>query len=207
MEKIDDPAKMEGYLEEAHIESFFDTEGLRFQAYEYEAGELIISPLKEFTEILLIVEGKARIYGIREDGNITPVNIAGTGTILGDIEFCHEGAFPYNVEARTTVVCLALPVAPYKEILDRDIRFLHTLLDSLTRKLVLFSSFETAADDITGRLLLYMRTMCPDGTLKGVNDATLRLRCSRRQLQRVLRKASDEGKIIKTGKGCYRLRD
>ena len=39
----------------------------------------------------------------------------------------------------------------------------------------------------------------------GMESATLQLRCSRRQLQRVLKKLCLQGKIEKVGKGRYRL--
>ena len=58
---------------------------------------------------------------------------------------------------------------------------------------------------IEERLLLYMRNECPFYELKGIEAATMQLRCSRRQLQRILKKLCMEKKIEKTGKGRYRL--
>ena len=45
------------------------------------------------------------------------------------------------------------------------------------------------------------------GSLKSIEEATNYLHCSRRQLQRILKKLCDEGKMIKEGKGKYRMPD
>ena len=50
-----------------------------------------------------------------------------------------------------------------------------------------------------------MREECPDMTLTGVEKASLSLPCSKRQLLRILRTLQEEGIVIKTGKGKYRL--
>ena len=44
------------------------------------------------------------------------------------------------------------------------------------------------------------------GSLKSIEEATNYLHCSRRQLQRILKKLCDEGKIIKEGKGKYKIK-
>ena len=50
-----------------------------------------------------------------------------------------------------------------------------------------------------------MANLSPEHELYRISEAIYALRCSRRQLQRVLRKLADEGKIMKTGKGRYKL--
>ena len=42
------------------------------------------------------------------------------------------------------------------------------------------------------------------GSLKSIEEATNYLHCSRRQLQRILKKLCDEGKMIKEGKGSIK---
>lgn len=207
MRELRDDALMSRWIEGSGIRGYFDTEGLAFRVYTYENGEMIISPFQSFSELLFIADGKAWIYAVKGDGNITPVNVISKGTVLGDLEYCRKGDFPYYVEAQDTVVCLALEVEPYRQKLDQDVRFLHVLLDSVSDKLLLFTTLETTAENLEGRVILYMQNMCREGVLQGVGDAAMKLRCSRRQLQRVLKKLCDDGKIQKTGKGCYRITD
>ena len=50
-----------------------------------------------------------------------------------------------------------------------------------------------------------MREECEGHVLEGIEHATLRLRCSRRQLQRVIKDLCDQGLVVKVGKGKYQL--
>lgn len=63
---------------------------------------------------------------------------------------------------------------------------------------------DVAAATIEERVVLYMQAT-PGQELWGIENAVLQLRCSRRQLQRVLKKLCASGRAEKTGKGCYRL--
>ena len=63
---------------------------------------------------------------------------------------------------------------------------------------------DVAAATIEERVVLYMQAT-PGRELWGIENAVLQLRCSRRQLQRVLSKLCHENRIEKIGKGRYRL--
>lgn len=89
--------------------------------------------------------------------------------------------------------------------LNSDLKFLHTLLRSYREKLRLFALVDTPARNTEQRVLLYLEKISPAHSLEGITGAVLQLRCSRRQLQRVLSKLCAEGKVIKTGKGRYQL--
>ena len=205
MREIRDPETIQQWIETSRIQENFDTPDLPFRLYEYESGEMLVSPFKEFRELLFVVKGRVDIYGIKDNGNIIPINARKDWMILGDMEFCRKSRAQYHAEAKDQVVCLALPLESCRSELERDVRFLHTLLDSVSEKMELSSLLESSADTIEERVLFYMRNMCPNGELRGVDETTLKLRCSRRQLQRVLRKLCEEGKVEKIGKGCYRL--
>lgn len=205
MREIRDPETIQQWIETSRIQENFDTPDLSFRLYEYESGEMLVSPFKEFRELLFVVKGRVDIYGIKDNGNIIPINARKGRMILGDMEFCRKSRARYHAEAKDQVVCLALPLESCRSELERDVRFLHTLLDSVSEKMELSSLLESSADTIEERVLFYMRNMCPDGELRGVDETTLKLRCSRRQLQRVLRKLCEEGKVEKIQKGCYRL--
>ena len=63
---------------------------------------------------------------------------------------------------------------------------------------------DVAAATIEERVVLYMQAT-PGRELWGIENAVLQLRCSRCQLQRVLKKLCASGRAEKTGKGYYRL--
>lgn len=199
MEKITDQTQVQSWLTASGISDQFDTPGLAFQAFCYEN---LTMPGRRLDWLLFIVQGVIRIYGIHENGSLLPVDQLKQPALIGDLEFVEEGRSSFYAQASTQVICLALPVSLYRPQLDRDIRFLHTLLHSYAAKLKVFSAMNITASTIEERVLLYMGTACPDGELHGIENALLQLRCSHRQLQRVL---SRENRIEKIGKGRYRL--
>lgn len=205
MKKITDAERIADWVEREKIQDYFDTKDLEFQANEYEKGELITSPYLSPGQVLFLVEGIVQIYSLRNDGGISPVGQTAKLALLGDMEFCTQEAPPFFVEAKTTVVCLTLSIDKYREALNRDLRFLHTLLQSFLDKLKIFSSINVVALTIEERVLLYMKTLSQDGELRGIETATVQLRCSRRQLQRVLKKLCEAREVEKIGKGHYRL--
>ena len=121
------------------------------------------------------------------------------------MEFAEGGNPPFFTEAVTDVTCIALPVQPYEKQLHADNRFLHVLLHSYAKKLHFFAFVDAPAETIEERVLLYLKNVCPNHTIQGIEAAVLQLRCSRRQLQRVLQKLCAEQKLKKIGKGRYTL--
>lgn len=205
MRRISDQKQIDAWLAAGRVQDWFDTRGLAFQAFGYEKGEYLTSPQRRLDWLLFLVEGSVRIYGIHESGSLLPVDRLSPVSLLGDLEFVEEGKSSFYAEASTPAVCLALPVPLYREQLDRDVRFLHTLLKAYSAKIKIISAMDITAATIEERVLLYLETACQDRELRGIENAVLQLRCSRRQLQRVLRKLCGEGRVQKTGKGRYKL--
>ena len=204
MRQITDTARIDAWVKAEHIRDNFDTQELTFGACRFAKGEIIASPDAPLRELLFLVEGAVQIYGIRADGSFSPINFMTAPGMLGDVEYCN-GLSPFFVEAKTGAVCVSLDVAKYRDSLDRDVRFLHRLLRSFAEKLEYFSMEETISSSVEERVLFYLRSVSPDHELRGIEATLLRLRCSRRQLQRVLGKLIAEGKIRKIGRGHYRL--
>lgn len=206
LRRIRDKKQVEYWLQKGHIRENFDTENLPFSVCRFEKGEYLTRQGGRLAELLFLIEGEVQIYGIREDGSVTPVNRHEAPALLGDAEFVMGGASSLFTEARTTVICAALPMEPYRAELDRDVKFLHLLLRSYAGKFHTMATLEASAKTIEERVLLYMRHVCPNREIGGIETALLQLRCSRRQLQRVLKKLCEENTVEKVGKGKYRLK-
>ncbi|MCO8194153.1 MULTISPECIES: Crp/Fnr family transcriptional regulator [Anaerofustis] len=206
MKKINDLKQIEKILKKTNIKKYFSTENLKFVIYKYDKGEQITSPDKKLDDILFITDGIIRIYGLRDNGTISPVNQQKAPIIIGDIEFTNQGNPPFFTDAATDVTCLALSIKKYKKELENDIPFLHLLLRSYSEKLQFFAFVEAAAETVEQRVLLYLKNISPSNKLEGIDASALKLRCSRRQLQRVLTKLCQSGQIEKTGKGKYKLK-
>lgn len=206
MKEIRDKKLIEKWQEQCRIREHFDTPDLEFRAVKYERGEVLLSSDTMMDNILFLAEGRIFIYGIRDNGMMSPITAVSGPALLGDMEFCEGKPAPLFVEARSEVICLVLPLSRYREQLNHDVSFLHLVLHSLSDKLNMFASMEAFSSNIEERVLFYMKENC-GGVLNGVEAAALHLRCSRRQLQRILRKLNEERKIEKTGRGRYRLVD
>lgn len=205
MEKLHNNKAVDALVAQAGIHQYFSTPGLQFFACRYQKGELITAPDQKLETILFVIEGTVRIFGIRPDGTSSPVNQQNPPVILGDIEFSEQGACPFFTQATTDVLCLGLPVKPYEKELHRDLRFLHVLLHSYAGKLQFFAFVDAPAETLEDRVLLYLKNFCPNHEFSGIEMAVSRLRCSRRQLQRVLQKLCTQGTLQKVGKGHYKL--
>lgn len=210
MKKIHDTKQIEYWMEKGKIRSYFDTPNLTFHAYQYEKGEYLTTPSQYIQQLLFLVSGAIQIYGIRDNGSISPVNHIESAAIkgpilIGDIEFSNQSKPPFFVKAQTDAICIALPINQHREQLNCDLRFLHMLLQSYADKLQIFVLMDIASPTIEERLLLYMKNNYPCCELTSIEATILQLHCSRRQLQRVLKKLCNNGQIEKIGRGKYRL--
>lgn len=124
-----------------------------------------MAPYEPMKHLYFLVEGSVRIYGVRRDGGIFPVSAASQLTMLGDLEFCGNGVSPFFVEARTPSACVALNLDRWKEELNRDLRFLHVLLESFMEKMRLFAVMGGGTVTVRDRILFYLQHLCPQGTI------------------------------------------
>lgn len=205
MKKISDPARIARCLRSSGVIELFDTPDLPFLLFSYQKNELIASPLARLEHLLFVVSGTIHVFGLHRDGGAFPVNVVSRGMILGNCEFVSGESTVFYVEAKTDVLCLALPIAETKAVLDRDLRFLHALLASFFETYRQLTAVELPAQSVEDRLLLYLQNVSPDHSLESISAGVVRLRCSRRQLQRVVQKLCGRGVLRKTGKGRYRL--
>lgn len=186
-------------------DQYFDTENIEYEAFSFEKGELIAAPDRPTKWIHFITEGSVRIYGIRDDGMLIPIGITHFPGIIGDVELSTRGSSFFYAEAETKVITLSVPVIRYRDELNRDVKFLHALLNSYAEKIKMYSTLDLPAQKLEERVILYLRIPGTPNEIHGTEKAALSLHCSRRQLQRVLKKLCGEGKLVKTGRGEYKL--
>lgn len=205
MEVISDPCALQGYIEREQIWEHFDSRPQGFQLLRYQKGELLTAPFWPLGHFLFIIRGGIKIYGLREDGSSFFISRGVHGALLGDMEFVRKECPSFYTEALEEVLCIALPIEENREILQRDSRFLRYLLSCMSEKVFLFSMIGRSAQPVEDKLLTFLRELQPDHMLHGIDASLLQLHCSRRQLQRVVKKLCEQGKLKKAGKGKYRL--
>ena len=171
----------------------------------FEKGELLTHPLNPLDQFLIVIEGHIIIYSLTHEGNVRYIDRGCSGMLLGDMEFCGAIGGMLYTEAIAQVLCLSIPFQENRQALEKDPVFLRFVLSQLAGKLSLSSQIDTMEKTLSEKLLLYLRKIEPTHAIHSVNEAIQILHCSRRQLQRVLKKLCDEGVLIKSGRGCYLL--
>lgn len=204
MKQIHNPEKLRAYLDQYHIEDLFSTKQLSFQLWQYERGEYLNYLRDSATRLRFMVSGEVQIYTVHSDGSFTSLCYVDSFDLLGDMEFCGESADTFLVEATRPVLCVELPLHHCRELLLDDNTFLRFLLRSVAHKAASIKT-DLKYTTIEQKLLNHLRCSCPGGELRGIEGAAVQLRCSRRQLQRVLRDLCEKGVLAKQGKGVYKL--
>lgn len=203
MQEVRDPARLQQVFETKR--QYFQAPPPVMRLLRFEKGEFLSRPFKKLNQFLLVVEGHIRIYDISDDSRIQGISAGGADALLGDIEFCSAAYRPFYTEAVEPVLCLAFPFAENRTALENDPVFLRFVLGQLARKLEMASHTNRFNLPLEERLLLFLESPQSGGVIRHLNDPLLHLHCSRRQLQRVLKKLCEEGQLEKTGRGCYRL--
>ena len=92
MEYIRDQQRLEQYLRQEKILCRFETENLDFRLVRYQKGELLTSPFKSLPDFLFLVQGKIKIYGLREDGSSFSISQGGDhrqSNLMSLCQSCH----------------------------------------------------------------------------------------------------------------------
>ena len=206
MFQITDEKTVRSVVRQNGIDRYFETPDIRFRLFHFHKGEYLASPDLRSEYIQFITKGEISIFHIGEDGTIYSLAHTNGIFLLGDMQFITPEEVPaFYAEARTEAETVAVSLQEYRTQLKKDSRFLYLLVEILSRKLILLSTATAENQNLNQRVLNYIRFSCPDGCLKGVEQAAFHLHCSSRHLQRILNTMEADGVLRKVGKGCYSL--
>lgn len=203
MHEIRDRNLMEYLIRQEKIKENFSRLPEMMRLLQFEKGELLTHPMKELKQFFIIIKGNVSIYGIHDNSRKFGVVSAGKGTLLGDMEFSVKEKYPFFTEATETVWCLSIPFRENRQVLENDAIFLRYVLKHMANKLAMSAKMELYPQTLEEKVLIYLEDPVSDHCICSVNEAITQLHCSRRQLQRVLKKLCEEGKIEKIGRGRY----
>lgn len=205
MRVIDDPKLLQRMLMRNDVLSCFETQNLDFRLLHYEKGELISSPMIPLKSLLFVLKGSAAAYGLREDGTRFSISQGVGQMMLGALEFVRDDLPAFYTEVQEDVLCAALPIESNRAALEQDRTFTRYLFHCLTEMILAYTLIGHADQSTEEKVLIFLRDMQPDHTLSSINKSVMQFHCSRRHLQRVLKKLCDAGSLEKIGKGKYRL--
>ena len=141
---------------------------------------------------------------VDNEGNLHRIIEDKAFVYYGEVEILGYSFNNHFHEVLDTVYTIELPWEPLREVLWQDLKFLQFLVTHMSKSIYnATNDIEGFNDDVQSRLLHYIRTECPDGTFSGMELTAKHLRCSRRQLQRIVSQLVEEGKLVKTGWGAY----
>lgn len=206
MKKLSDSQKINQAIRQLNLPLEFNTTSLQFELHIYEKGEQIISPLNPLTHFIFLISGAIRVYQLDEDSTLHSVININSHEILGYNEFAFNSSdYTLYAEAISQSMCLTLPFRQPIRDLKTDCSFLLFLLRKSLLSQIRHSEMTHFYSDLEDKLIFYIENLCKNYTLTSVNNAVDTLHCSRRQLQRTLKKLCDDQILIHIKKGCYRL--
>ena len=207
MKLINDEKLLNEYIDKFDINSYFSTPDLRFRLIKFDKGNMITRSKSKLEYYLFIVSGSCKIYSLNAEGSIYSVAQSDGFWFCGDIEFATKEDSTFVTEAITDVYCVGLSVDECDEILHRDIKFLNFICRKLGNGYHQATLVDYSGRSLEDKLSNYLEAIAPNNEFNGVEKMVAVLKCSRRQLQRVIAKLCDEGSLEKTGKGSYRLKN
>ena len=152
MRIIRDPETVYNCYIQEHVTDFCSQPPSAFHLRFYEEGEFLCSPMQPADCLLLLLDGTIYLYGLNQSGRYLPISARSDVMLLGDFEYATGTETQFYAEARSRIRCLALPIEPNRASLDKDIKFLHSLIRSLTDKFSFQSEIEIPSFTIAERL-------------------------------------------------------
>ncbi|HCW54571.1 MAG TPA: hypothetical protein DG753_12740 [Clostridium sp.] len=207
MKKINDKKLLAKYISKYKIsECFSDFKMIKTELVQYEKGEFIYMEGNKIKDLLFFVDGRIEIYNLSRNGNGFTIAYCEPLGFLGDMEYLAEIPTPNNVEALTTVTCIAIPLKANKHILENDIKFYKFLSKTLVNKtLGLSQSICNEKVPSIEKLKSYLELIGKNHIIDtNLNEIAQSIGISYRQLMRHMNRLCEAGYLSKgEKKGVY----
>ena len=185
--------------------AFFASEAIKMEYCSFRKGEVFTYPGYEPHCLVIILSGTIRWSAYRNDGSVFVLSME-EKEIIGDLEFLSSRPSAIYAEAVSDGTAAIVDTARYASYLRNDPEFLHGTISKTARKmeeLIFSSAYQTSLEE---RILTYMEHS-RDRTLSNITMAASSLHTSRRHLQRLLKELCEKDILIKTGRGCYKMKE
>lgn len=178
-----------------------------FELFSFEREENFCTYGAPMPYLLLLMEGKAKIFLTLENGKTLVVAFIKDVSLLGDLELRTDGIARNSVQATTQAYCLGIPMSYCKKVMLQDPEFLSLISSELAKKLDDCSSTYAVnmLYPLSSRLAGYLLNMeQQDFFREHLGALSEHLGTSYRHLLRILNDFI-EGGIIAREHGGYRI--
>ncbi len=175
----------------------------------YEPGEDIIYFHRHLDRLRFLIEGRAKILMLHENGNQSILDFVHPGEYLGVLTFLEIERELRNVKAITSCTFVSVDMREAGLVLKKDPDFLFVLGQFVGEKMLERTYFSSKSQtyELKHRLAAYILTTQYEGVYKEKHTETAEfLGVSYRHLLYTIKKFVDEGILIKQTKG-YRIQE
>ncbi len=154
--------------------------------------------------LYLIIEGKAKVTMVHEDGKRSIVRFLTPMELIGELSLIEVDDQPKDIEAVSNCTCLAVPITMAKKILLKDCEFLLKLNQYIGGKLLERTWFQMKFQnyELKNRLAAYMLMSEHNGLYTEKHTETAEyLNVSYRHLLHTIKLFLDDETIKKTPQG------
>lgn len=210
MQKAKDTHKLQYYknkLMQTDRESFRFLAAYPFELFSFAREERLCTYGEPMPYLLLLMEGKAKIFITLENGKTLLSAFIEAVELLGDLELCTDLVVRNSVQATTPVHCLGIPMSYCRDTMLKDPVFLRLISMELAKKLDNCSSTYAVnmLYPLPSRLAGYLLYMEEEGSSREHLGALSEyLGTSYRHLLRVLNEFLENGFIARES-GGYRI--
>jgi CRP-like cAMP-binding protein len=190
----------------------------KFEAYKHVFGPLFDSAIvevyppketivrfdKPIAHLRFLVEGRAKITLVHENGNQSIVQFVHPGEYIGELTFLNIEKEHKNVTALSACTFLSIPIELANETLKTDAIFLFQLCQFIGDKLLNRSYFnaKNLNYELRNRLAAYILATHDHGIYAEKHTETAEYLCvSYRHLLYTFKEFTEKGFVVKTNKG------
>ena len=183
-------------------------EALLHQAYicKFSCNEYIVRFDEDIRCLFLLLDGRAKIYLVHENGKRALIQFLGKNDFIGELSLIEAEEHSKDVVAINDYTCLAIPLASAKKQLLEDNAFLLHLSKYLGDKLLKRTEHYTAMQDyeLKNRLAKYILQIENNGYFQEkLTETAEYVRVSYRHLLYTLNKFREEGLLEKRGRQYF----
>lgn len=174
---------------------------------EFAVGDKIVDSFSEIRHLRCLVEGKAKITLVHDNGRESIVDFLRTGDYIGELTLLEIEKQPKDVIAISSCICLSVSIESSKHIIEKDPEFLLRMSRFLAAKHLRRTWYYVKGMryEVKNRLAAYILLTENQGVYRQKHTETADfLNVSYRHLLHTISQFLDDGTLTKEGRS-YRI--